>query len=74
MGSQPLPDLFISLQVPPFRASISRDRLKLIDKVSGFDTLILKKKKGKSMITFAILGHGGINVLNIVKVCLMKPF
>ena len=30
MGSQPLPDLFTSLQVPHFRAAISRDRLKLI--------------------------------------------
>ena len=36
MGSQPLPDLFISLQVPPLRASISHGGLKLIDKVSRF--------------------------------------
>ena len=39
MGSQPLPDLFISLQVPPLRASISHDRLKLVDKVSRFDNI-----------------------------------
>ena len=39
MGSQPLPGLFISLQLPPLRASISHDRLRLTDKVSRIDNI-----------------------------------
>ena len=40
MESQPLPDLFISLQLPHFRAAISRDQLKLIFKFCRFDDLL----------------------------------
>ena len=39
MGSQPLPDSFTSLQVSHFRAAISLDRLKLINKFCRFDNI-----------------------------------
>ena len=39
MGSQPLPDLFTSLQVPHFGAAISCDRLKLNYQFCRFDNI-----------------------------------
>ena len=45
MGSQPLPDLFTSLQLPYFRAAISRDRLKLIFKFCRFDDSLTREQR-----------------------------
>ena len=45
MGSQPLADLFTSLQVTQFRAAISRDRLKLIYKFCRFDDIDTSKER-----------------------------
>ena len=45
MGSQPLPDLFTSLQVPHIRAAISRDRLKLIYKFCRFDNIDSREER-----------------------------
>ena len=45
MGSQPLPDLFTSLQLPHFRAAISRNRLKLIFKFFRFDGSLTREQR-----------------------------
>ena len=41
MGPYPLPDLFTSLQLPRFRATISRDQLKLIFRICRFDDSLI---------------------------------
>lgn len=43
MGSQPLQ--FASLQLPPLRASISHDILRLTDKVSRFDNIDINEER-----------------------------
>ena len=43
MGSQPLQ--FASLQLPPLRASISYDILRLTDKVSRFDNIDINEER-----------------------------
>ena len=45
MGPHPLPDLFTSLQLPLFRAAISRDRLKLIFRICRFDDSLIREKR-----------------------------
>ena len=45
MRSQPLPDLFTSLQVPHFCAAISRDGLKLIYKFCRFDNIDTREER-----------------------------
>ena len=45
MGSQPLPNLFTSLQLPHFRAAISRNRLKLIFKFCRFDDSFTQEQR-----------------------------
>ena len=61
MGSQLLPNLFTSLQLPHFRAAISRDRLKLIFKFCRFDdSLTRHENKEKSRISFVTYVKYGI--------------